>query len=115
MFKDEDPLPGSEIEPAIGNGQNFRGPGDRSLQVGRHVVGSFRSVGVIGIVFWCQPLEPFHQIPARRWICIFSDDETGTGVAQKQLAKPCLDVCPVHTIRQRLGDFVKTLPGGLEG
>ncbi len=83
MFEDEQALPLSQIEPAIGYREIFTGPGDRSSQVRGHVVGAFSGVGVVGIAFRGQFLDPHLEVVTSRRVGIFRDEEAGAGVAKK--------------------------------
>jgi len=56
VFAEEDTLPGAEAEAAAGDGDGEATVGERSLDVGRHVVGAFDGV-VVGEVFGGDGVE----------------------------------------------------------
>ncbi|GAB4297587.1 MAG: hypothetical protein Kow0096_15690 [Thiohalomonadaceae bacterium] len=56
-----------------------------------------------------QTIEPLFQIPPRRRIGIFLDQQTGGGVLQKHRAQPLPDTCPLHQIRHSRRDLVQPL------
>ena len=59
-----DSLPGTQHELAIGKRNAQLGGCQGGLDMGGHIIGPFQSVGVEGIVFRYQAIEPVFQVDA---------------------------------------------------
>ncbi len=106
VFEDEDSLPLTEIQLAVGHRHVFTGARDSRSQMGWHVIGALGCVSVGGVVFRSELLEPLFQVSPGGWVCIFGDDQAGTGVAQEDGTDPRFYIGALYRFAQGQRDLV---------
>jgi hypothetical protein len=112
MFEKENALPGSELHFAIGNWHGLARACQNHADVRWHVVAAFGAVAEVIGIFRHEAVEEFFQVAARAWIGIFHDDQTGTGVLDKNSDGPIPHAALVDLRLNVIGDLVKTLAIG---
>lgn len=78
MFKDINPLPGSQRKIAIIHGDGEAGIGQHGADVGGCIVGSFKIVRVPTVPFRNEAFHKCFKVGAGSWVPILADDKRGT-------------------------------------
>src|SRR2546423_483178 len=105
MLEEEYPLPGAELEPSIDNRHHFARASEGHANVRGAVVGSFILVLVISGL-GNKTLKEFLQVAARGRRCVFHEDKTATGVANKHRCRSCPNLALADDLLHLVGDFV---------
>jgi hypothetical protein len=112
MFEQEDALPRSKPHFSIENRHSLAGTCQYRADMRGHVVAAFGAVAEVIGIFRHEAVEEFFQVAARAWIGIFHDDQTGTGVLDKNSDGPIPHAALVDLRLNVIGDLVKTLAIG---
>lgn len=104
---EEDPLPGTEQEPAAGEGDGELAADQDASAVRRHVVGPFDGVGVGRIAIGRPAPRQALEVGADVRVGVLGDHERGTRVAKKEVGE---SVRVAGELGQRRGDR----PGDVE-
>lgn len=83
MLPEEHALPCAEAETPIDEGDHFRSARQSHLNVARHVICPFVGMRKIGIILRDEAIDEALQISASRWISVFHNHQTATGMAAK--------------------------------
>ena len=84
-FAEVDALPGAEEEAAVGDGDGEGRAYQGGLCVGRHVVGAFESVGVVGFAFLYEAVEDGGQVDTHVGVGVLVDGERRGGMAYEEV------------------------------
>lgn len=114
VLREEDALPGSQAERSINDWNHFRRSGHSRTQVGRHVIGTFSRVRVVGVAIWSKAFEPSQQVVASRRVRIFLDQKTGRSVLAENRDLPAAHPCLMNESSHLLCDLVETAAGRLD-
>ena len=115
MFEKEYSLPGSEGEIAFVDGDNFAGPSQRHSQVARAIIGTLVGVDKVGKVFRDEVIEKGVQVGSGLRVCVFHDDQTGTGVADENGELTTLNPRFYEEFANFPGEFVGPFSTGSDG
>lgn len=119
VLPEVDALPGAEHEFAVLIGDRQRGGREHGLDVGGHVVRAFNGVGVNGVVFWHEAIEPLFQIVSCGGVGVLLNQEARRCMLDKYCAQPFGGLLGLHMLLERLAnhvcDFVQPLIGDLNG
>ncbi len=111
----EDPLPGSEREFAVGDGDNDGCGRDHRSNMRGHIIRPLFGMSVDQVILWGDLFEPGFQVVAGRRVGGFLDDQTGRRVAYKQGTKTELEICLRNHLGDFAGDFDHALTGSVDG
>ena len=107
MFAQVDSLPGTQVEPALSDGDRKGATQQRRLDVGRHVVGAFARMP-IGKRFRSDRLQGVFQIVGDVGIGVFVNRQRCRGMLQEQVEQSHADFPQFRQGRQDLlGDEMK--------
>ena len=115
VFPQKHALPSAKEQAAIRKGNSFTRAGERHLDVTRHVIRTFKSVGEIWIIFRHQAVQPLLQIIPRRGVRIFHDDETATRVLAKHRNDTLLQPAGINYLSDLVGYLSHRLASGSQG
>lgn len=87
MFIQINTLPGTQREAPLADRQGQAAARDNTADVGGHVIISFRGVGEIPVAINNRLPHPGLQVPVYGRICIFAEDQGGTGVMDEKIAQ----------------------------
>ena len=96
VFEKKNTLPGAQCHPAIDDGNDFTRAGESHANMTGHIVRTFVGVDKPRRVFRHQFIKKYFKIPPGTRICIFHDDQTGTGVADKHRYRAMLNPGIAH-------------------
>lgn len=88
MLPKEYALPGPQREFVIHYRYNKTGRRERRFYMRRHIIRPFRDMGVQGIIFRHQSIQPVFQISSCRWVVVFLNQQTRGSMLNKQSAQP---------------------------
>ena len=83
MLPEEHALPCAEAETPVDEGDHFRSARQRHLNVARHVIRPLVGMRKVGIILRDEAIDEALQISASRWIGVFHNHQTATGMAAK--------------------------------
>ena len=109
MLEQKNPLPGSELHFPVDNRHGLVRAGQNHADVRWHIVAAFRAVREVIGIFGHKPIEELLQVFSRRRIGILHDDETATGVLNKDRDRPVAQAAFVDLSPDIVGDFVRSL------
>ena len=109
MLPEKDSLPSPKPETGSDHGDRKAGCGQRGLDMGGHIIGTFRSMGEDGVIFLDQAIQPILQVPTGSRIGVLLNDQTGRGVLHHHRAQSLIDTRVAHRGLDLRGDLVESL------
>lgn len=104
-------LPGAKVKPAICDRDLHRGAQERGLDVGRHVIGTFEGVLVVGSIFRHHLVKLTFEINPHGGVSIFVDRKAGGSMLNENMKHAGLYLPQLRKLVQYFrGDEVKA-PG----
>ena len=91
IFVDENPLPGSETEPAIAYRDRLRSPGERHANVTWHVVRPFHRMRKVRGFLWDQTRKEFFKVDSGRRVRILENNQARACMFDENRGKPVPD------------------------
>lgn len=88
VFAQVDPLPGTQIRPAIGDRQAQAVAQQAALDVRRQVVAAFQGVPVVRLVLAYGAVEPGLEVAAHRGVGVLVEGQRGGGVLDEHMHQP---------------------------
>ena len=108
MFKEKNTLPRSKLHFAIGDRYCVTRAGQRHPDMGWHVVATFRTVREVIGIFRYEPIEKCFQVAARCGIGVLHNEETATGVLNKNRHCPTSHPRAIDLRLHIFGNFVQS-------
>ena len=113
MFPQKNPLPRAEGEPSTDHGDRLARTGQRHLNVARHVIRTFGSVGVtrsIGNEFVHVPLE----ISTGRRVGILHQHQATAGVTAKNKRQCLTGTRALYRVLDAVSNFIEPPPSSID-
>ncbi len=114
VLPEVDTLPGAEHQLAGAEGDAQLGSGQCRLDVCRHVVGALQGVGVQGVIFRYQAIEPVFQVNTGTIVVVFLDQQGRRCVANEQGAQTLVHGAVADHLRDLGGEGVQPLAVDLD-
>lgn len=106
VLEEKHSLPGTESGFTVDDRNHFAGSGEGHSEMTGTVVGTFVGVNQIRQIFRNQIIKKGMKIGPGRWIGIFHDDETGTGMPYKDSDLPAINPTGPNESLDLVGDFI---------
>jgi len=114
VFEEKNSLPSSELHFSTHNRDGLARSRQNHADVGGHVIAAFRAVRKIISIFWHEAVEEFLQVAPRGWIGILHNNDTATGVLNKNRDRPAAQTAFVDLALNCVGNFVRAFAICLE-
>ena len=114
MLEEVNPLPRPQLQTSVSNRDRLARPGQGHPEVARGIVRSLGGVNQSGMILRNELLEEAMQIGTGRGIGILVDDETGTGVLDKDRGKARGDAASAEDLPHVSGDGIGPLAACLD-
>lgn len=110
VFPQENSLPCPKSQAIRGNGDRFRRPGKRHLNVAGHVIRPLIGMHKIRIVLRHQPVHPSLQVPPGTWVGILHQNQAARGMPAKDLQNTSAHSTSGDKFSTRFSDFNRPRP-----
>ena len=111
MLEKEDALPSTENQTTFAHRDGFTGAGYRHPKMAGCVIRALQGMPMPWLTVGGHSVEKFLQILPSGPIGIFEDNQTGTGVADKDSNHPLTEAGFFEQFRHFIGDFVAATAG----
>ena len=111
MLPEEHALPCAEAEPPVDEGDDFHRAGQRHLNVARHVIRPLVGMRKVGIILRDEAIDEALQISASRWIGVFHNHQTATGMAAKDGDRALAQAGLAQALFDGRGELFGRFPG----